>query len=127
MKSRCYNPRFPKFKDYGERGIKVCERWRTDFAAFLADVGMPPSKRHTLERKDNAGDYAPENVVWATRQEQQRNKRTNVLLTWNGSTKCLSEWSELLGIKMSTLSARVRAGWSADDALTSKFGNHPHH
>lgn len=74
MKSRCYNPRFPKYKDYGGRGIYVCERWRTDFAAFVEDVGArPPGK--TLDRKDNDGPYEKDNCKWSTPKEQRANRR----------------------------------------------------
>lgn len=75
MKSRCHNPNYPKYADYGARGIIVCERWRTSFANFLADMGMPPTLKHSLERKDNDGPYAPGNVVWATAKEQRANRR----------------------------------------------------
>ena len=117
MKSRCYNENFPKFEIYGARGIKVCKRWREDFAAFLADVGMPPSPKHTLERKKNDGDYTPGNVVWALPFRQNRNKRTNVMLTFKGKTQCLTDWAEEKGLKVGTLSARLRAGWSIEEAL----------
>lgn len=74
MKSRCYNPRFPKYKDYGGRGIYVCERWRTDFAAFVEDVGTrPPGK--TLDREDNDGPYEKDNCKWSTAKEQRANRR----------------------------------------------------
>jgi hypothetical protein len=74
MRCRCRNPNQARFADYGGRGITVCERWR-DFAAFVADVGMPPGPGYSLDRIDNDGNYEPGNVRWATSKEQARNSR----------------------------------------------------
>jgi hypothetical protein len=74
MIQRCTNPKFHQFKDYGGRGIQVCDRWRESFEAFLADMGEPP-EGHTLDRIQNYGDYEPGNCRWATRDEQRKNSR----------------------------------------------------
>jgi hypothetical protein len=79
MRQRCGNAKLPEFKDYGGRGISVCQRWMGSFDAFFADVGERPSDAHTLDRIDPDGNYEPGNVRWATRTEQQRNKRTTRL------------------------------------------------
>lgn len=75
MKWRCLNPNYKPYPRYGGRGITVCDRWRDSFDAFLADVGPRPSKKHTLDRLDNDGNYEPGNVAWRTYAEQNQNRR----------------------------------------------------
>lgn len=75
MKQRCYNSSDPKYKDYGARGIKVCQRWLNSFGNFLLDMGYKSSIELTLERKDNNGNYEPDNCEWATRAKQSHNTR----------------------------------------------------
>lgn len=72
---RCTNPDFKQWKDYGGRGIRVCDEWLNSFDAFLSHVGRKPSPKHSIDRIDNDGHYEPGNVRWATRSEQERNKR----------------------------------------------------
>lgn len=75
MKWRCLNPNYKPYPNYGGRGITVCDRWRDSFEAFLADMGPRPSKKHTLDRLDNDGNYEPGNVAWRTYAEQSQNRR----------------------------------------------------
>lgn len=117
MRQRCQNPNNQAWKWYGGRGIKVCERWDS-FANFFADMGERPTPKHQLERIENDGNYEPSNCKWATRKEEMRNTRQNHLLTFNGQTLCLKEWSEKTGLNYGTLTGRIKTGWSVDGALS---------
>ncbi len=118
MIQRCEVPQNIGFPLYGGRGIRVCHAWRVSFAAFAADMGEPPTSRHSLERIDVNGHYEPGNVRWATVYEQGRNKRNNHRISHDGLTLTLIEWSERLQINRATLAYRMHAGWSIADALT---------
>jgi hypothetical protein len=74
MRKRCYYTKHPRYNDWGGRGIRVCDQWKDDYSAFLADMGRCPDGK-SLDRKDNDGDYTPDNCRWSTRQEQLRNRR----------------------------------------------------
>ena len=120
MRQRCSNPKRRDWPNYGGRGIRVCDRWNASFAAFLADIGPCPSAGHTLDRHPNKdGDYAPGNVRWATRTQQNRNKRTNRLIAHDGHTLTLAEWAERTGIGLNTIRKRLKHGWSTADAMTT--------
>jgi hypothetical protein len=77
MKARCTNPNDPYWEDYGGRGIRVCKEWQNDYSAFLAHIGPKPSPELSLDRIDNNGNYKPGNVRWATKKEQNDNRRQN--------------------------------------------------
>lgn len=118
MKQRCENRRSEKYKNYGGRGIKVCERWQ-DFSNFIADMGSRPSPQHTIERIDVDGNYEPGNCCWATQLEQGANRTDNRILTFNGETKHLSAWARELGIDPATLIGRLNSNnWSFEDAMS---------
>lgn len=119
MLARCDNPNNIGYRDYGGRGIAVCERWRV-FPNFLADMGRRPFPRATIERKDANGNYEPGNVVWATATEQQRNKRNNRRITVNGKTRCLAEWAEITGVNASAIWKRLNRGLSPEAAVAAE-------
>lgn len=118
MIQRCTNPAATNFKHYGGSGIVVCERWRTSFEAFLADMGECPNKASTLDRIKNDKGYEPGNCRWATMAEQNRNRTHCVLLTHNGITQNITDWATTLGMRPQTLTERLRLGWSTERALT---------
>lgn len=117
MIQRCENPNSRNYSCYGARGIRVCDRWRHSFEAFLADMGTPDAGM-TLERIDNNGNYEPGNVRWASRQEQCANTRRNKLITHAGKTMIMKQWARHLGIGFDTLKTRIQDGWSIERALT---------
>lgn len=119
MRARCGNKKNPNYKDYGGRGITVCDEW-SEYMAFknwALKNGYNPSL--TVDRIDVNGNYCPENCRWATQKEQCRNTRFNHLLTYNGETKTLAEWSEISGIPYHALKNRInRYGFTPEEALT---------
>lgn len=121
MLDRCNNQNSPGYRNYGGRRIKVCEEWadrEKGFERFLADMGERPSARskkgrliYSLDRIDTNGDYTKENCRWATFKEQNRNRRTNVIVEYNGEAHTLIEWSEKTGIPYKVLVQRKYYGW----------------
>lgn len=121
MRQRCENPKVPSYADYGARGISVCPEWG-DFQTFLSDMGERPSKSHSLDRIDNSRGYSKENCRWATRKEQTRNKRNNVLITFNGETRVMTDWDAHMGWKPWTVGNRLSKGWTIEEALSIPLG-----
>jgi hypothetical protein len=118
MRDRCRNPKHRAYKNYGGRGITVCERWNS-FENFYADVGDRPSPKHSIDRIDNDLGYEPGNVRWADQKTQSRNSRRNRLVAINGETLCLQDWAERMGLGRCTIYDRLRRGWSIERALTT--------
>ena len=118
MKARCYNQKAVGYKNYGGRGIQVCEKWRESYASFYKDMGEKPDSTYSIERRDNNGNYAPENCYWATRIVQANNSRWNRIVTINGRTKNRTQWCKHFGISNSTVSGRLQRGWSIENALS---------
>lgn len=118
MLERCHNPAAQAYYNYGARGIGVCDRWRSSFTAFYADVGPRPSAEHSLDRIDNEGGYAPGNCRWATSQQQATNKRNNVHVEHDGRRLTVPEWSRLVGLRADCIRDRLQRGWAVADALS---------
>lgn len=117
MRQRCLNSNHTFYSEYGGRGITVCERWLHSFENFLADMGERPEET-SLDRIDVTKGYSPENCRWLSQKGQCRNKRDNLLLTYDGKSLCASEWAEITGITASTIRKRHRAGWDVQRTLT---------
>ncbi len=124
MIQSCHNPNNKDYKNYGGRGIEVCEMWRESFEAFFLMVGKRPTLKHTIERIDSNGNYEPGNVRWATRAEQNVNTRSNVKLTIDGVTQTVSEWSRdsRCSVSMFTIYKRLDRGWDAAKAVFTPSG-----
>lgn len=113
--ARCYNKNRKAYKDYGGRGIKVCDRWH-DFSNFYSDMGDRPSG-YTLDRIRNNEDYGPTNCRWTSYDEQANNRRNTISLTVCGVTRTLSRWAKIMNVKYTTLWYRVSHGWEPEKAL----------
>jgi hypothetical protein len=113
---RCNNPKANRYENYGGRGVKVCERWKS-FWMFLEDMGRRPSKKHSIDRIDVNGDYCPENCRWATAKQQMNNTRWNVILEIDGVSKNITQWSEFSGTNRDTIRRRVERGWDVRRAV----------
>lgn len=117
IRSRCHREEDSDYQFYGARGIKMCDRWRESFEAFLEDMGPRPSPLHSVDRfPDQNGNYEKSNCRWATTKQQSNNRSTNVWIEFNGERKTLSEWADASGIPYATFRARIMAGWSMQDA-----------
>lgn len=117
IKERCYGTWSKDYPNYGGRGIHMCERWRTSFSNFYQDMGSRPSGT-TIDRVDNDGPYSPENCRWASKTEQQNNKRNSVVLEIRGRSLTIAQWAREVGIPMGCLWQRVHNGWDLERAIT---------
>ena len=118
---RCENRNINTYKNYGGRGITICDEWRTDFSAFLAHIGNAPSPKHSIDRIDNDGNYEPGNVRWATKKEQANNTSTVRIYDYQGDRLTISQAMSKSGIRMhiATINNRLRKGWSLEDAINT--------
>lgn len=118
IKGRCFNKNNNKFKNYGGRGISICDEWKNDFKTFY-DWAMSNgyADNLTIDRIDNNGNYEPSNCRWVNQKVQQNNKSNSCFIEYNGKSLTLSQWAELYGLNYSTLKSRLSYGWTIEKAL----------
>ena len=118
MISRCCNPTTTGYENYGGRGIKVCEKWRGSFQAFFDDMGLKPTKEHSLGRVDNNAGYSPSNCRWEDRFEQGANTRANKRVEIDGVDLTYAQWERKKGFRRGLVNNRIQLGWQPEDAVT---------
>jgi hypothetical protein len=118
MISRCGNPKEVGYKNYGGRGIGVCERWRISYTDFLSDMGRAPTATHSIDRIDSNSNYEPMNCRWATQTEQVRNRRITLHIEIDGVTKTAIEWADLSGQNYHSFYKRIVRGWTGARLLS---------
>lgn len=124
MKERCTNPASDKWRYYGGRGIRLCERWLI-FAMFLEDVGARPSEEHSLDRIDNNGNYEPGNCRWATRDEQLSNRSDNVFVSFHGERITIGRLAKRYGLSHETVRKRWLRGETEDHLVRAPHARLP--
>lgn len=121
MIKRCYNENCDRYYTYGARGIQVCNEWKNNFQSFAKwAVNNGWKCNLSIERKDHDGNYCPENCTFITMAEQAKNKTNNVNITYNGETKCIAEWCEIIGLDAKTAYARYARGHREPEVILYK-------
>ena len=123
MRQRCRWKRDSHYKYYGAIGVTVCARWDS-FSNFLADMGERPEGK-TLDRIDNSKGYEPSNCRWATKEEQDDNKKNATIISALGRTQTLRSWAQETGLSTHAIRSRIRRGWSVEKALTTPSKGSP--
>lgn len=126
MKARCKYPSYPRWEDYGGRGISVCESWEKSFESFMEDMGPRP-ENGSVERIDNDGNYEPSNCRWGTDLEQANNKRNNIFFEHDGFKLTQAQWARKNGLSTSNIYTRLRLGWELSEALTTPVNTVRHY
>lgn len=115
---RCCSQQHHAFHNYGGRGITICDEWKESFEAFYCDMGSRPSDDHSIDRKDNDKGYCKENCRWATRTEQQNNRRSNLIYEFDGEIKTLAEWCREYNADYMSVYQRITVtGMEFEDAI----------
>lgn len=129
--NRCYSPGDRNYAKYGANAVVVCSRWRDSFVAFHSDLGFPPREGMSIDRIDGNGHYScgkcdeclannwPNNVRWATHEEQNQNRGITRWITYEGRTQCLSDWAREAGQSIGAFNSRLLSGWSMKDAINT--------
>lgn len=122
MKTRCYNRNSPRYNDYGGRGIAICKEWLANPALFFEWAESNGYDDNlTIDRINVNKGYSPENCRWATKKDQNNNRRGNRLLTVHGITKSIAQWAEETGVNQFTLYDRQENGWSEDEMFAKPY------
>lgn len=126
--TRCYNSNHEQYKDYGGRGVSVCDEWRNSFTAFYEwAMANGYTDELSIDRKDNSGNYEPSNCCWVTRKEQANNRRSNHLITYNGKMQTIAQLADEIGMDSNALRSRINIGWDIEKAINTpirKKGSH---
>lgn len=121
IKQRCYNHNDISYKNYGKRGIKMCDEWRNDFMKFYNwSITHCYNDNLSIDRIDVNGNYEPNNCRWVDNETQQNNKRNTVYITYNGKTQSVSQWCRELKLNLSTVYYRAKRGYTAEYSLFKK-------
>lgn len=120
IKSRCYDRNNKSFKNYGGRGVTMCESWQKSFLSFYEDVNSGYNQGLQIDRIDNSGIYSKENCRWVTSKINNNNRRGNAILTFNGKTQTISQWGDEIGIAPATIFARIYKGWPIEECLDKR-------
>lgn len=119
MKTRCYNHNSDSYENYGGKGIGICPEWLNDSSVFVSwSLANGYDDSLTIDRIDSDADYSPDNCRWVSKEIQNRNRNSVYYATINGETKCVTEWCNILGLHVPTITTRIRKGMSPYDALT---------
>ena len=120
IKCRCNTPSSGAYKRYGGKGIKICKEWVEDFSSFYDwAINNGYSEGLTIDRIDYDGDYEPSNCRWVDYLIQANNRRTNVVLSYNGEIHTIADWSRILGIPKTVLYNRKHKGWSDEKIIST--------
>ena len=121
MKKRCLVPTARGYKNYGGRGIRICDEWKDDYLAFKNWALNNGYKNGlTIDRINNNGNYEPSNCRFTDYKQQANNRRSNRLLSVNGETKTIQEWADIMRVQRGLIANRKKMGWSDYDAVTKK-------
>lgn len=119
IKKRCYSVNELSYKDYGARGIVMCDEWKSDFLQFYNwAIANGWEKGLEIDRRENDGIYAPDNCRFVTRLINAKNKRSSRVITYNGETMILSDWARKLNLSFNTIRYRIKIGWSIEKAFS---------
>lgn len=123
IKHRCYNPNCSQYKNYGARGIKMCDRWFYSYENFLDDMGERPEGM-SIDRIDVNGDYEPSNCRWADSETQCNNRRNNIYIEYNGEIKTLKQWCDIFEMDYLNVKGAYHRGLHSFEWLVEKYKNH---